>query len=132
MQKATIVILIAVVTALGACGGGRDSVIEVTRDLTTRDPAAFHDFNVQLLTHLGKPITLDVKVAAKDVDRKDGWLFSSYFITPNELRGIELRVPSSAISGDGEDHLRVRGEFTLSEVMGHRQGQISLHLLPVE
>ena len=57
---------------------------------------------------------------------------STYYITPDELRGIELRVPQAAISDAGNNMLRVRGDFKLSEVKSHRQGQISLHLLPAE
>jgi hypothetical protein len=132
MRPTAIAILVAVVSALGISAAGKDDAVKVERDLSKRDPAAFYDFNVDLLTHLGKRVKLDVTVAAKDLDRQDGWLSSCYYITPDELRGIELRIPQSAISDDGKDRVRVRGEFKLSEVMSHRQGHLSLHLLPAE
>lgn len=132
MRRGAIAILAAFLSVFGIAAASNDAAIEIKHDLSNRNPAAFYDFNVDLLTHLGKRIKLDVTVAAKDLDRKDGWLLSSYYVTPDELRGIELRVPKSAISDVGKDLLRVRGNFKLSEVMSHRQGQISLHLLPAE
>jgi len=130
MRRFAIAILVTVVAAFAISAAEKGGTVDIKRDLTKRDPAEFYDFNVNLLTNLGKRIKLDVKVATKDLNRKEGWLLSSYYITPDELRGIELRVPQSAISQNGKDTLRVRGEFRLSEVMDSRQGQISLDLLP--
>jgi hypothetical protein len=132
MRLVAIAMLIIVAATFAIAEEGKTDAFEVKRDLSRRDPAEFYDFNVDLLTHLGKPIKLDLQVAAKDLDRKTGWLLSSYYITPDELRGIELQVPQSAISDDGKGRLNVRGTFKLSEAMDRRQGEASLHLLPAE
>jgi hypothetical protein len=128
-----------VLLALHTATGGDEAPpppppLRIEHDLSARHPAAFYDFNVQLLTNLSEPVKLDVLVAAEDLRLKGerGWLLSRYYITPDELRGVELRVPRSAVEDEGEGRRRVRGTFRLSGVMDSRQGQISLHLLPSE
>lgn len=129
MRTCAIAILFVLTFALALSAAGKESAVEIKYDLSNRDTAAFYDFNVELLTHLGKRVRLDVTVASKDFDRQGGWFSSSYYITPDELRGVELSVPQSSISDVGKDRLRVRGEFKLSDVTSHRQGHVSLQLL---
>ncbi|MEM6393551.1 MAG: hypothetical protein AAF797_12315 [Planctomycetota bacterium] len=124
--------MIIAASTLALPTAGDDATITLKHDLCERDATAFYDFNVDLLTHLGQRIMLDVTVAAEDFSPEEGWILSSYYITPDELRGIELRVPKSAIVEDGNGRLRVKGQFRLSEVMSQKQGQISLHLLAVD
>jgi len=107
---AIVTVLVVVIALAIVVANGKSEPFEVAIDLSNRDPAKLYDFNVALLTHLGQPISLDLVVKPQDLNRDDGWLHSTYYITPNELRGIELRVPDSAIKhGDNGTSMSAAG-----------------------
>ena len=67
-----ITILLAVVSAFAISAADKDDAVEIKHDLSQRDPAAFYDLNVDLVTHLGKRVKLDVTVG--EGPRQQGWV----------------------------------------------------------
>ncbi len=132
MRSYRVITLLGVISILTIAATSSIEPDSIDVDLSKRDPAAFYDFNVEMLAHLYQPIKLDVLVASEDFDRETGWLVSSYYITPDELRGVELSVPRSAITDENKETLRVQGVFKLSGILERRQGQLSLRLLPAK